>query len=80
MDEEVHGRRHEVEDNTGIEHFLSAVKFDRTTGKDAGEERAEDKDAGGKPRFAHGSAKAVNRLRCDDDHQHVIDDVDEEVD
>ena len=49
------------------------------TGDHACEQCAEDEDAGCQPRLAHRRVERLDRFGCDDDHEHVIDDIDQEV-
>ena len=79
IDEKVQERRGKIEDDTRVEHELPSIKLDGMTGDHACEQCAEDEDAGRKPRLAHRRIECLDRFGCDDDHEHVIDDIDQEV-
>lgn len=80
MDGEVHERRGEIKQDAGVQHFLAAIELNGTAGEETGQQRAEDEDTGSEASLTHRSIQGMNGFRCDDDHQHVIDDVDEEID
>ena len=80
VDAEVHERRREVEDDTGEQHLPAAVELDRAASEESRDKRAEDKDTGSEASLTHRGIQRVNGLRCDDDHQHIVDDVDQEID
>ena len=80
VDAEVHERRREIEEDTGEQHLPAAVELDRAAREEARDERAEDEDAGSEASLTHRGIQRVDGLRCDDDHQHIVDDVNQEID
>ena len=80
VDGEVEERRREVEEDARVEHALAAVELDGASREDAREQCAEDEDARREAGFAHGRVQRADGLGGDDDHEHVVDDVDEEID
>ena len=79
VDAEVHERRREIEEDTGEQHLSAAVELDRAASEQAGDERAENEDTGSEASLTHRGMQRVDSLRCDDDHQHIVDDIHQEI-
>ncbi len=78
--QEVHAGGHQVEQDPGVQHLLPAVQFHRAAGKQPGHQGPQHEQPGSQARFADGSIQGMDGLGSNDDHQHIIDDVDQEID
>lgn len=80
IDEEIHAGGCQVKQDPGIEHLLPAVQLYRTAGKQPGHQGPQHEDPSGQAGLTDGGMEGMDGFRSDDHHQHIINDVNQEID